>query len=258
MSDTVLTENLEGVLLVTLNRPHKKNAINTQMWLAIRQAFEMAEQDPAVVCLVLTGAGDNFCAGVDLSSFGDSDGSESAAEHPFAACARTIARFSKPWIGAAQGVAVGGGATVLFHADICYVGESLRMRLPFANLGLVPEFASSYMLQANIGAQRAAELFYTAEWIDANRAVESGIAARAVADEALLPLALDKAAEIAQWPVNALVEIKRTLRLPHQAHIDAAFEAEDAGMERQAGSPENIEAITAFMEKRPANFRQLG
>jgi enoyl-CoA hydratase/carnithine racemase len=255
MSDTVLKEYRDGVLLLTLNRPQKKNAINNEMWVAIREAFEAADADPEVVCVVLTGAGENFCAGVDLGSFGDSDGMDSAAEHPFDACARTIAGFGKPWIGAARGVAVGGGATVLFHADICYVGESLRMRLPFANLGLAPEFASSYMLQANIGAQRAAELFYTAEWIDAGRALECGIAARVVDDDTLLAAAMEKAAEIAQWPVNALKEIKATLRLPHRAHIEAAFAAESAAMERQAGSPENIEAIMAFMEKRPPKFR---
>ena len=200
----------------------------------------------------ITGAGENFCAGVDLSSFGELPEGE---EHPFESSAKAVANFGKPLVAAVRGIAIGGGATILFHADICYVGESLRMRLPFANLGLVPEFASSYMLQANIGAQQAAELFYTAEWIDANRALECGIAARSFSDEELLEAALAKAREIAQWPVNALKEIKATLRLPHQAHIDAAFSAESAAMERQAGSPENIEAIMAFMEKRPAKFR---
>tara|TARA_R110002072_G_scaffold166797_1_gene320169 strand:- start:1132 stop:1899 length:768 start_codon:yes stop_codon:yes gene_type:complete len=255
MTDYVLTENRDGVLLVTLNRPEKKNAINDPMWVQIRETFRAAELDDDVVCLVLTGAGENFCAGVDLSSFGGGDPDAEAGEHPFDSCARAIADFGKPWIGAARGVAVGGGATILFHADICYVGASLRMRLPFANLGLAPEFASSYMLQANIGAQAAAELFYTAEWIDAGRAVSTGIAARSYDDDELLVRALAKAAEIAQWPVNSLKEIKQTLRLPHRAHIEAAFKAENQGMERQAGSPENIEAIMTFMEKRAPNFR---
>jgi len=256
MPEFITLEDRDGVRLLTLNRPEKKNAINTPMWFEIAEAFNNADQDAAVHCLVVTGAGGNFCAGVDLSSFGDSDAT-STEEHPFGICARAVAAFGKPWIGAAAGVAVGGGATILFHADICYVGESLRMRLPFASLGLVPEFASSYMLQANIGAQHAAELFYTAEWIDAGRAVETGIAARRYADEELLAAAMAKAAEIAQWPVNSLREIKATLRLPHRAHIDAALVAEDEAMARQAGSPENIEAIMAFMEKRKADFSKL-
>lgn len=254
MSDTVLTENRDGVLIVTFNRPAKKNAINTEMWFAIRDTFRAAAADDSVVCVLLCGAGESFCAGVDLSSFGDATDSE---EHPFEVAARSVVEFDKPIVAAAQGVAIGGGATVLFHADIVYVGESLRMRLPFANLGLVPEWGSSYMLQANIGAQRAAELFYTAQWIDADKAVHCGIAADVLPDSDLFNHALEKAQEIAQWPVNSLREIKRTLRLHHLPAIDAAINAEQAGMARQAGSPENIEAITAFMEKRPANFRDL-
>ena len=257
MSNSVLSEKHGRVTLITMNRPEKKNAVNTPMWDALREAFEAADADTGCAAVVLTGAGGNFCAGVDLTSFGDSDGIEDASEHPFDRCARYIANFPKPWIGAAQGVAIGGGATVLFHADICYVGESLRMRLPFANLGLAPEFASSYMLQANIGAQHAAELFYTAQWIDASLAVETGIAARSFSDEKLLQAALDRAQDIAKWPVNALKEIKSTLRLPHQAAIDTAFIAESEGMERLAGTPENIEAITAFMEKRDPDFSKL-
>jgi enoyl-CoA hydratase/carnithine racemase len=254
MPSTVLTENLDGVLQVTLNRPEKKNAINNEMWVAIRDTFQRADEDPEVICVLLSGAGDNFCAGVDLSSFTDAppDG-----EHPFESSARAIANFGKPIVAAARGAAVGGGATMLFHADIVYVGESLRMRLPFASLGVAPEFASSYTLQANIGAQRAAELMYTAEWIDADKALHMGIAADALPDEGLLGHALGKAQEIAQWPVNTLKEIKGCLKATQRDAIDRAFQVEQAAMVRMAGSPENIEAVTAFMEKRPADFRKL-
>jgi enoyl-CoA hydratase/carnithine racemase len=251
MSDNILQRLEGGVLVVTLNRSQKKNAIDTGMWLGIRDTFRAAADDRDVRCVLLCGAGDNFCAGVDLASFSDTPPGE---EHPFESAARAVVEFDKPLVAAAQGAAVGGGATVLFHADIVYVGESLRLRLPFASLGLVPEWGSSYMLQANIGAQRAAELFYTAEWIDADKAHEYGIAADILPDTDLFEHALAKAREIAQWPANALREIKRTLRLHHLDAIDAAIRAEQAGMQRQAGSPENIEAITAFMEKRPPDF----
>jgi enoyl-CoA hydratase/carnithine racemase len=255
VSDFITSENRDGVLVVTFNRPDKKNAINTEMWLALRETFRNASEDKEVVCVLLCGAGDNFCSGVDLMSFGE--GLEEGEEHPFESAARAVAEFDKPMVAAAQGVAIGGGATVLFHADIVYVGDSLRMRLPFANLGLVPEWGSSYMLQANIGAQKAAELFYTAQWIDAEKALDCGIAAAVIPDAELFDHAFAKAQEIAQWPVNSLREIKRSLRLHHLPAIDAAINAEQAGMERQAGSPENIEAITAFVEKRPPNFRDL-
>jgi len=254
VSDLLLCENRDGVLVVTFNRPEKKNAINDAMWVAIRETFRGAADDGDVTCVLLCGAGEHFCTGVDLASFGAGAEGE---EHPFESAARAVAEFDKPLVAAAQGYAIGGGATVLFHADIVYVGESLRLRLPFANLGLAPEWGSSYMLQANIGAQRAAELFYTAEWVDADKALHYGIAADVIPDSDLFDYALAKAQEIAQWPVNALREIKRTLRMHHLPAIDAAINAEQAAMERQAGSPENIEAITAFIEKRPPNFRDL-
>ncbi|MEZ5572592.1 MAG: enoyl-CoA hydratase-related protein [Halioglobus sp.] len=253
MSDLICTENRDGVLVVTLNRPEKKNAINTRMWIGLREAFKAAAADDDVLCVLLCGAGENFCSGVDLASFGEVGSGE---EHPFESAARAVVEFDKPLVAAAQGVAIGGGATVLFHADIVYVGDSLRLRLPFASLGVVPEWGSSYMLQANIGAQRAAELFYTAQWVDADKAVQSGIAAAALPDAQLFDHALAKAREIAQWPVNSLREIKRSLRLHHLPAIDKAIIAEQAGMRRQVGSAENIEAITAFMEKRPPDFRK--
>jgi len=113
------------------------------------------------------------------------------------------------------------------------------------------------MLQANIGAQRAAEMFYTAEWVGAEKALEYGVAAAVLPVDSLHEHALAKATEIAQWPVNSLREIKRSLRVHHLPSIHAAMKTEQEGMARQAGSPENIEAITAFMEKRPPDFRNL-
>ena len=254
MTEQLSSENRDGVLVVMFNRPEKKNAINTAMWVALNDIFRAAAGDDSVRCVLLCGAGKSFCAGVDLACFGEIGPGD---EHPFEAAARAVVEFDKPMVAAAQGVAVGGGATILFHADIVYVGESLRLRLPFASLGLVPEWGSSYMLQANIGAQRAAELFYTAEWVDANKALDCGIAAAVLPDADLFEHAFDKAREIAQWPVNSLREIKKSLRIHHLPAIDTAIKTEQAGMLRQAGSPENIEAITAFMEKRPPNFGEV-
>jgi enoyl-CoA hydratase/carnithine racemase len=168
-----------------------------------------------------------------------------------------LVAFDKPLLAAAKGVGVGIGATFLFHCDIVYVGESVRLRLPFVSLGLVPEGASSYLLQQVIGSQRAAELFYTAEWIEAGQAVKLGMAAGVFPDAQLLEATLAVAREIAQHPVSALKATKRTLLRAHRDGIRAAFEAEDQGMKEQAGSPENIEAIRAFIEKRKPNFRQF-
>jgi len=253
----VLREQREGVLLLTLNRPEKKNAFDDPQWDALRDGLEEAQRDEEVAAVVVTGAGGDFSAGVDLTAFGDrSEERADGRPNGYYGCMEALVAFDKPLLAAARGVGVGIGATFLFHCDVVYVGTSLRLRLPFVSLGLVPEAASSYMLQAVIGARRAAELFYTAEWIDAGRALETGIATRIFPDEELLEATLAKAREIARHPVAALRATKRTLRAVHRAGIRAALAAEEAGMAERAGSPENLEAIRAFLEKRPPDFQK--
>jgi enoyl-CoA hydratase/carnithine racemase len=252
--EPILKTSEDGVLLLTMNRPEKKNAFDTGQWLGLRDALMQAATASDVAVVVVTGAGNDFSAGQDLSAFQDaSDG----GPHPFYETMKVLYEFDKPLLAAAKGVGVGFGATFLFHCDIVYVGDSVRLRLPFVSLGLVPEAASSFMLQLGIGYQRAMELFMTAEWIDAAKAVDCGIAARRFADDELLGATLAKAREIAQWPVTALQATKRILKAPHQAALWAADAAEQEGMRQQAGSPENIEAITAFLQKRKPDFRKL-
>lgn len=257
--DCVLRElDEDGVLLLTLNRPKRKNAFHEAQWDALCAALNEAREDPRVAVCVITGAGGNFSSGVDLASFGEpAPEREDGHRSGFYACVAAVFAFDKPLLCSVQGVAIGGGCTLALAADISYVGESVRMRLPFANLGLVPEIASSYTLQAQIGRQRAAELMFTAEWIDAARAVAVGMVAGRFPDDEVLEATLAKAREIAQWPVSSLRAIKRTLMMAHQAGIEAALEIEDVEMTRQAGSPENIEAVTAFVQKRTPDFKQF-
>ncbi len=255
MSDTILQElDDDGVLLITLNRPEKKNAFNVEQWAAFREAINTAKDNPKVACVVITGAGKDFSSGVDLNDMANADGD---SEHPFVSSAKALLDVDKPLICAARGVAVGGGATLLLNADVVYVGESLRMRFPFVQLGLVPEWGSSYTLQQVIGARRAAELMYTAEWINAERALEVGIATAAVSDDGLLDQALCKAREIAQWPISSLVATKRLMRQVHLQNVHAAVDREQGEMMRRAGSPENIESVMAFLEKRQPDFKQF-
>jgi enoyl-CoA hydratase/carnithine racemase len=252
MSNTVLAELKDGVLLLTLNRPDKKNSFNTEQWTALAARLDAARADDDVTVVVLTGAGNDFSAGQDLRDAVTPGGMAS-----YRITERAVVDFDKPLIGAARGVAVGGGATMLFHCDVLYVGESLRMRLPFNSLGMAPEFASSYMLQKIIGPQKAAELLFTTEWIDADKALETGIASRKFKDDELLPNAMAKADEIAQLPLSSLLETKRCLKTAHKAGIDAALKIEREAMDRLAGGPASMEAMMAFMEKRKPNFRNL-
>ncbi len=240
-----------GVRELKLNRPSRKNALDGGLFKAVALALDDARVDDDVNVVLLRGEGGNFCSGMDLA------GNFDEGSAPFDLCAEAVAQFDKPLVAAVDGTAVGGGATIPLHCDVVYVGESLRMRFPFVNLGLVPEFSSSYMLQANIGARRAAELMYTAEWIDAARAVDLGIATAKYPDAELHDKAKQKALEIAQWPVNALVATKRCLKATHRENIEIAKNIEVELMAKQVGSPENNEAITAFFEKRAPNFRNL-
>lgn len=260
MSEQVLLKQLDdhGVLLVTLNRPRRKNAFDDPLWDGFAAALREARDDPTVAVLVVTGAGSDFSAGQDLTAFGmPSEPRADGKPNGYYGCMDALVGFDKPLLAAARGVGVGIGATLLFHCDVVYVGESVRLRLPFVSLGLVPEAASSYLLARAIGTQRAAELFFTAEWIDAARAVEVGIAARSFRDDELLDATLAKAREIARWPVSSLQATKRTLLASHGDALRRALEVEDAGMMAQAGSPANQEALRAFLEKREPDFRGL-
>lgn len=258
MKNSILAEHGDdGVLLLTFNRPEKKNAFHDAQWDGLSLALREARTNPDVAAVVVTGAGKDFSAGMDLGAFGAGaprDDGHPTAYHAFMA---ELIEFDKPLIAAAKGVGIGIGCTLLLHCDVVYVGESVRLRMPFVSLGLVPEAASSYLLQIVVGARQAAELLYTAEWIDARRAVDVGIATARFADEDVLTAALVKAREIAKHPVSALQATKRTVLAARRVGIQAALAAEDAGMQSQAGSPENIEAITAFLEKRTPDFRGL-
>ena len=252
MSNTVLKELNDGILLLTLNRPEKKNSFNVEQWTAFAAELDAARVNDDVNVVVITGAGSDFSAGQDLR-----DAGVPGALQAYRITERAVVDFDKPLVGAAKGVAVGGGATILFHTDVLYVGESLRMRLPFNSLGMAPEFASSYMLPALIGPQRAAELLMTTEWIDADKALETRIASRKFKNDELLQNAMAKAAEIAQWPLTSLLETKRCLKMAHKVGIETALKVEREAMDRLAGGPASIEAMMAFIEKRKPNFRNL-
>jgi len=252
MSNTVLKELKDGVLLLTLNRPEKKNAFSTEQWQALTAELYAARENQDVVVVVLTGAGTDFSAGQDLG-----DPGRYAQPRPFRACERALVEFDKPLIGAARGVAVGGGATILFHSDLLYVGESLRMRLPFVSLAIAPEFASTYLLPARVGARRAAEIILTGEWIGADRAVADGIATGKFKDDELLEKTLAKAAQMAELPMGSLREAKKCLKAVQRSGMEAALYAETETAGRLTDSPEFREAMAAFKEKRKPDFRNL-
>jgi enoyl-CoA hydratase/carnithine racemase len=255
MSEPAALTDLDetGVLTITINRPQRRNAMNPAAFRAVGEAFAEANSNPAVATVLLTGAGDDFSSGLDLTAPPEAtDG-----QQPFDFMMDSICNLEKPLVAAVRGCGIGFGMTVLFHCDVVYVGEGVRLRMPFANLGLVTEAAACYLAPLSIGQKQAAELLYTADWVDAQGALEFGIATRIYPDDSVLEEATAKAQQMAQWPVSSLVEMKRLLKSFHTDNIAKARAAENQAMAKLFGGPENQEAIKAFIEKRTPDFRQF-
>ena len=252
--ETVLVERDGGVALVTWNRPRQRNAFNVAMWREGRDTLQELRDDGGVRAVVVTGAGEGFSAGQDLSemSSAPTDG-----DHPFGSFMDVLCTFDKPLVAAVNGVGVGIGLTMLLHCDVVYVAEEARLRAPFIPLGVVPEAASSFMLPLVLGYQRAAEVLYTADWIDARRAVELGIASRCYPRAELLPAAVAIARKFAAGPIGAIRHTKRLVLATRADQVRLAREREDRAFEERIGTPENMEAITAFFEKRPPDFSKI-
>lgn len=249
--ETVLEEDRGGVRVLTLNRPGARNAFNSRQYLELKAALDAAADDPAVRVVVLTGAPGAFTAGQDL---GEMSAPPASGEHPFGQFIDRVIGFDKPLLAAVNGVGVGLGLTLLLHCDVVYIAEGARLRVPFLPLGVVPEAASSYLLPLRVGPQRAAEVLFTADWVGSAEAVEMGLALRECEPEALLPAILELAARIAEQPPDATRQTKRLLREPHLAGIRAARAREDEAFRQRVGTPENVEAIRAFFEKRRPDF----
>jgi enoyl-CoA hydratase/carnithine racemase len=254
MSDTILIETGDHVRILTMNRPKARNAFSSEQWVALRDALADASADNDVRCVILTGAGTAFTAGVDLTEMAAPPG---GGEHPFGSCMQQLIDFDKPLIAAVNGVGVGFGLTVLLHCDLAIIAQGARLKVPFVSLGVVPEAASSYLLPLHVGPQNAAEILYTADWVTSSRAVEIGLALREVPPEELMADAKALAARIAVHPLGSLRHTKRLVRAGRIDAIRAARSREDAAFVERVGTPENIEAITAFLEKRPADFSNI-
>jgi enoyl-CoA hydratase/carnithine racemase len=253
--ETVIEEVDGGVAFLVLSRPAQRNAFNNQMYDELRDALRDAQENDGVRVVVITGAPGAFSAGQDLGEMGKPP--VEPGEHGFGPFMDRLCQFDKPLLAAVNGVGVGIGLTLLLHCDIVYIAEGARLRAPFVPLGVVPEAASSYLLPSLIGHPRAAEVFYTAAWIDAARAVELGIAARICGPEELMPAIRATAAEIAAQPLGALRHTRRLLLAARSDAVRAARARENETFAHRLGSPENLEAVRAFFEKRPPDFSRV-
>ncbi|QIG98258.1 enoyl-CoA hydratase [Bradyrhizobium sp. 6(2017)] len=250
--DDIVTEHGGGILRIQLNRPTKRNAMTSAMYLALASMFSEAAGDDSTRAVLWHGAGDSFCAGNDIEDFLKNP--PGPGESPQSALMDALVKFDKPVVAAVHGAAIGGGTTMLTHCDFIYAGESTHFQMPFINLAVVPEFGSSYSVPARIGHLRAAELILMGAPFDARRAVELGLATAVVSDKDVLTRAVETAGKLAAKPASALQASKRLMKQPFREQIKAAMQAENAEFSAQVRSDDAKEAFTAFLEKRKPDF----
>jgi enoyl-CoA hydratase/carnithine racemase len=255
MTEHVRSERSGGVLTLTLNRPDKKNALTQAMYQTLGDAIDGAGAD--VRCILIQAEGNVFTAGNDLGDFaainrtGPSEPARAGGNPLLAALARTV----KPIVAAVNGRAVGIGTTMLLHCDLVFVADDVMLTTPFVNLALIPEAASSLTLPSRIGHARAFSMFVLGEAVDANKAVDWGIANEVCGREALRPRARAAADAIAARPASAVTLTKMLMRDP--AALAARMALEGTHFAAQLKSAEAREAFAAFAERRAPDFSRL-
>lgn len=251
MTDDVLAELREGVLHLTINRPDRKNALNKAVYLALSKHLAEAESSAEVRVLLLSGAGGCFTSGNDLHDFvGDPD--LTSLDNPVIRFMKGLATFPKPIVVAVEGVAVGIGTTLLLHSDMVYASPETNFSLPFVNLGLCPEYASSFLLPRLSGHVKACEWLFLGEFFSAQDAKEGGIINQVVDDP--LAVAREQCLKLASKPPAALRSSKALIKAPMLAQIDEVIKAEVKVFGEALNGKEFSEAVTAFFEKRQADF----
>lgn len=254
--DEIITQRTDGILRVELNRPTKRNAMTSTMYVALAGIFDSAAKDEYTRVVIWHGAGDSFCAGNDIEDFLKNP--PGPGESPQARLMEALVNFDKPVVAAVHGAAIGGGTTMLTHCDFVYAGQSTKFQMPFIDLAVVPEFGSSCSVPARIGHVRAAELILLGIPCDAKRAAELGLVTQVVSDKDVLARATETARKLAAKPAGAMQTSKRLMKQPFREQIRAAMKAENQEFSALIRSEDAKEALTAFLEKRKPDFTKTG
>jgi enoyl-CoA hydratase/carnithine racemase len=258
MSHTVtdiLTHTEAGVMTITLNRVDKKNSITQAMYAAMADALAQAAADAAIRVVVFQGHEAVFSAGNDIGDFLNQP--PATSESPVYRFLHGIATFPKPLIAAVCGPAVGIGTTMLFHCDLVYAGDNAAFSMPFVNLGLCPEAASSLLVPQMFGYHRAAEALLLGEPFFAEAALDVGLVNRVLPPTEANGAAQGAARKLAAKPLSALIETKRLMKQGQAAPILARMAEEGASFGRMLREPAAREAFGAFMEKRKPDFSKV-
>jgi enoyl-CoA hydratase/carnithine racemase len=257
VTQQVVVEKADKVLTLTLNRPDKKNALTRAMYQTLATEIANADGDPNIRCILIKANGDMFTAGNDLADFA-AVGNSTAAPKPEDAnpLLPTLAKAGTPIVAAVNGRAVGVGVTMLLHCDMVFLAEDASLIAPFVNLALVPEAASSLLMPLRIGHARAFEMFVLGEPVSAEKAVNWGIANRALPAAQLHAAARSAAIAIAARAPASVLATKSLMR--DQSVLLARMTQESGHFLRQLKSEEFKEAFTAFSERRAPDFSRFG
>ncbi len=253
MTDHILTEIDGRVLKMTFNRPDKMNAITHAMYDALADGMAEAHKNDNVRCIYITGVEGIFTSGNDLADFRDTPRGGGGGELPVYRFLKALVAAEKPIVVAVNGAAVGIGLTMLLHSDIVVAGESALISAPFVDLALVPEAASSLLLPKRVGSAMAADIFMTGRRLTAAESLDCGLVSRVFADAELQEKAYGIAIALSNKAPNS-VRLTKQLMRGDKAAMGSRMMEEGGHFDSQLKSPEFMEAVTAFMERRPPNF----
>lgn len=254
MSD-ILVHTEAGIRTITLNRVDKKNSITAAMYGAMADALASAVDDAAVRVVLFQGHETVFSAGNDIGDFLNSP--PAGLDSPVFRFLQGIATFPKPLLAAVCGPAVGVGTTMLFHCDLVYAGDNAAFSMPFVNLGLCPEAASSLLVPQMLGYHRAAEALLLGEPFMAEAALEVGLVNRVLPPTEANSYAQAVAAKLAAKPLSSLIETKRLMKKGQSELVLRTIAEEGASFGRMLREPAAKEAFGAFMERRKPDFSKV-
>lgn len=253
----ILTTKADGILTIEFNRAERKNAITSAMYQAMADALFDADRDAAVRAVLITGKPEIFTAGNDLEDFLKTAALPASDDRPVFQFMRALSSLGKPVVAAVSGAAIGIGTTLLMHCDLVYCADNARFSLPFAQLGLCPEFASSLLLPQIAGYPRAAEKLLLGEAFSAHEAYEMGLVSKVLPVAELPAFARQQAAKLVALPAASIRMTKSLMKRPRQQALDDTLVFETKQFAAMLQGAEAKEAFTAFFEKRKPDFSKF-